>query len=230
MESEGLAPSHASVAPIITKVSEDRATESWSCPSLAAASERADPATHSGSTGEWGLKAWDQKNWTSPPTSYAIRSHEWGKNADSYIPWHLRQSGDMTLLAWEWESWLCPSPTAALGKAGPSSSKDKTVELNPVMWVWMSRSWRSKRRRTGPFLAACFRGWAGKVLESLPWWWQWGKASGLTKQGITQVQNQGYGIAHPNIYFIDLLLQRQMQKSNVKIHVLHDILGLHGLI
>ena len=45
------------------------------------------------------------------------------------------------------------------------------------------------------------------VLESSPWWCGFGKAGGLTKSASTQVQIQGFELAHPIIYPIDGLLE-----------------------
>lgn len=52
--------------------------------------------------------------------------------------YHLQQAGELALSSSEWESWSCPSPTAALERMGPAPPLNSTVEL--ILWgSWVTR-------------------------------------------------------------------------------------------
>ena len=54
---------------------------------------------------------------------------------------------------------------------------------------------------------AALGGLAGTVLESSPWWCSYERAATLTSSDTNQAQIQGSGMAQPNIYPINELLE-----------------------
>jgi hypothetical protein len=61
-----------------------------------------------------------------------------GGGKDSFTPHHLQQVGELAPKSWEQESWLYPSPAAALRRLGPAPYLDNTVEFPLAAWLRMS--------------------------------------------------------------------------------------------
>lgn len=144
-------------------------------------------------TSESALKVWEQESCT--PTLSAMWRHMWGKDAPT--PCLLCKVGEMASEAWEWESWSCPSPTAALGRAGPAPQLSKTVELSLVMWVWV---WEQENW-PHVLLPAVLCELAGQCRRTCPGIGNEGNLAGWS------VQNQGYKLVHCNIHLIYKLLE-----------------------
>lgn len=65
---------------------------------------------------------------TGPTSSLPCGSVDEGE-MPSFSPCYLQQARELALGSREQESYLCPSPAAALGTLGPALQLDSTVEL-----------------------------------------------------------------------------------------------------